>query len=137
MKKKYIVQTVLLLGALALMIPPWGAVLNFGTPEGEPLRQTFSYFSLTPFGYANFGPFLSAVLLCVLLPLTVAQLFIRRKALGRAVQVVNGVDLLCSLLPLFYGVSYMSIPGWLISLCLAIVFVLSFGKKQPAASPVS
>lgn len=136
MKKKVLAQTVLLVCALVLMIPPWGAVLRFGTPEGEPLRQTFSYFSLTPFGYANFGPFLSAVLLCVLLPLTAAQLFIRRKALGRAVQVVNGVDLLCSLLPLFYGFSYMSIPGWLISLCLALAFILCFIKNKKEEPPV-
>lgn len=36
--------------ALILEILPFGAVCNFANPDGEPWRETFSYFSLTPFG---------------------------------------------------------------------------------------
>ena len=50
---------------LILEILPYGAVLHFGNPEGEPWRKTFSYFDPTPFGYANFAPLLTAVITCV------------------------------------------------------------------------
>ena len=38
---------------IVLEILPYGAVCNFANPEGEVLRETFSNFDLTPFGYAN------------------------------------------------------------------------------------
>lgn len=53
--------------AFVLELLPYGVVLNFANPEGEPWRRTYSYFSLTPFGYANFGPFITAILTCALL----------------------------------------------------------------------
>ena len=66
MKKKVIVLCILLC-TLVLEILPLGAVCNFGNPEGEPFRETYSYFSLIPYGYANFAPLITAVLTCVLL----------------------------------------------------------------------
>ena len=63
MKKKWCLLFIFPLAALILELLPYGAVLRFARPDGaEPFRQTFSYFNLTPFGYANFGPFLTAVL---------------------------------------------------------------------------
>ena len=35
--------------AFVLELLPYGVVLNFANPEGEPWRRTYSYFSLTPF----------------------------------------------------------------------------------------
>ena len=52
---------------ILLEILPFGAVLNFATDSGETIRETFSYFSLVPFGYANFGPFLTSLLSSALL----------------------------------------------------------------------
>ena len=57
MKIKKSLFVVLPLVALILELLPNGVVLNFANPDGEPWRRTYSYFSLTPFGYANFGPF--------------------------------------------------------------------------------
>lgn len=49
-----------LAAALVLELLPWGAVLVFGRPAEDGtigrFRETFSYFSLTPAGYANFFP---------------------------------------------------------------------------------
>ena len=50
---------------LILEILPYGAVCNFANPEGEAWRRTYSYFDLTPFGYANFAPLLTAFLTCL------------------------------------------------------------------------
>ena len=59
MKIKKSLFVVLPLATLILELLPNGVVLNFANPEGEPWRRTYSYFSLTPFGYANVGPFIT------------------------------------------------------------------------------
>ena len=41
---------------------PLGAVCIFATSPTERVKETFSYFSLTPFGYANFAPLITAIL---------------------------------------------------------------------------
>ena len=57
---------------VVLELLPWGAVCVFagapGSPEGR-VRETYSYFDPLPFGYANLGPLMTAVLSCVLLGL--------------------------------------------------------------------
>jgi hypothetical protein len=50
------------LAAVILELLPYGVVLRFGQPDGEPIRQTFSYFSLIPYGYAAFSPLITAVM---------------------------------------------------------------------------
>ena len=71
MKKTRFLPLICPAAALILELLPWGAALNFGQPDGETIRQTFSYFSLMPFGYANFWPLITAVLSCVLLIVSV------------------------------------------------------------------
>ena len=123
MKKALTLSAVLL--ALALEIMPYGAVCNFMTPPGEPpLRQTFSYFSLTPFGYANFAPFLVALLTCVLLVLVIIYLFVGRR-MCLPVLITSAISALLSLAPLLPGVSYYSLVGFLITLCLLAITALS------------
>jgi len=41
---------------IVLELLPFGAVCIFATSPTERVKETFSYFSLTPFGYANFAP---------------------------------------------------------------------------------
>ena len=55
--------------ALILEALPYGAVLQFARPAAAPLRELYSYFDLTPFGYANFAPLFTALGTCVLLVL--------------------------------------------------------------------
>lgn len=66
MKKLGKVLTVLLpVVALFLESLPHGAVLVFKDfPDGT-IRTTYSYFSPTPWGYANFPPGITALLTCV------------------------------------------------------------------------
>ena len=40
---------------------PMGAVCTFAISPTERVRETFSYFSLIPFGYANFAPLITAI----------------------------------------------------------------------------
>lgn len=123
--------------ALVLEILPFGAVLQFAkAPDagGGTLRQTFSYFSLTPFGYANFGPFLTALLSCLLLVLLGGFLLAKTpqgtRLLRNVSLIVSLIALFTSLMPLFFGISYYSLVGLLISLLLLGAFLSLF--RNPA-----
>ena len=45
---------------IALEILPLGAVCIFAPSPTERVKETFSYFSPIPFGYANFAPLITA-----------------------------------------------------------------------------
>jgi len=112
---------------LILEILPYGAVCNFSNPDGEPLRETFSYFDLLPFGYANFAPLLTAITTCVILVLLLVYLFTDKY---RMISITKG--LLCigtvlSLCPLFLlGSSFFSACGALITISLAAELIVLF-----------
>lgn len=130
MRLKRIVLPILSLIAIILEILPYGAVLNFANPEGEPWRSTFSYFSLTPFGYANFGPFITAILTCVLLILATVGIFKYTKGLNTAIMNISGIAALVSLSPLLFGISYISAVGVAITVVLLAIFGVCFVKEK-------
>ncbi len=113
---KRIISLFILLAVIILELLPYGAVLNFAPAPGETIRQTFSYFSLVPFGYANFGPFLTAILSCILIFLSLIHLL---KGKGkRAIFTASFIAFISSLLPLMFGFSYMTGIGIIISALL-------------------
>ena len=116
--------------AFVLELLPYGVVLNFANHEGKPWCRTYSYFSLTPFGYANFGPFITAILTCALLVLVVIYLFKPRKELKTAILNVSGLATAASLMPLMFGFDYITVVGVIITLLLAGTFGTCFIKGQ-------
>ena len=128
MKKKLTILFTTLV-ALVLEILPYGAVLNFANPEGESWRRTFSYFDLTPFGYANFSPFIVALLTCALLVLTIVSM-LTQKPLRKPIIAVSVIAAVLSFAPLLMGIKYYSVVGALISATLAIIAVISFIKSK-------
>ena len=103
---------------LILEILPYGAVCNFARPEGEPWRKTYSYFSLTPFGYANFAPFLTAVVTCAIFVLLLAYLFFDKPSIISVTKVFLCIGAVMSLCPLLYGINFFSVVGALITVSL-------------------
>ncbi len=122
--KKKIITLALLLSALVLEILPYGAVCIFANPEGEAWRKTYSYFSMIPYGYANFGPFITAILTCVLLVILILSLLLK-KDWNKPVTVLSAIATLTSLAPLLFGISYFSLVGAMISVCIFAIFVIS------------
>lgn len=106
--------------ALVCEILPYGAVLNFANPEGQPFRETFSYFDLTPFGYANFAPLITAVLTCIILILTVVFIIKPKKTAAKRIATLSLIAFVISLMPLLFGLSFFSIVGAVISAALLI-----------------
>ena len=125
-RKQPIVIFAILIVILVLELLPYGAVLHFGNPEGEPLRETFSYFDLTPYGYANFGPFITAILTCVLLVIFIINLLVDNDKIKSIIKIVSLIALVASLAPLI--VNSYSVIGGVISLLLLVIVVISMKK---------
>lgn len=128
MKKKFIILCTTLI-ALVLEILPYGAVCNFANPEGEPWCRTYSYFDLTPFGYANFAPFIVALLTCVLIILIVVSL-VSKKEMKAPILAVSAIATVLSLAPLLYGIRFFSVVGAFITVALALTTVIAFIKEK-------
>lgn len=130
MKIKRILLTVLSVIILILEALPDGVVLMFANPEEEPWRRTFSYFSLTPFGYANFGPFITALLSCVIATLIIILLFKNHSAIKKALRFISAAAVVTSLMPLMYGTDYLTPISIFVSFLLSFVFLLSLIKEK-------
>ena len=121
-----IVMSVLAIIAEAL---PYGAVMRFAASPNEIIRETYPYFSLTPFGYANFGPFLTAVLTVVLLGVAIWYHLTESGAAKHILRCVSGAATLLSLLPLMFGLEYYSVLGGIITLLLLATTVSAYHKE--------
>ncbi|MBQ8510190.1 MAG: hypothetical protein IJ493_09825 [Clostridia bacterium] len=119
MKIKRAIPLLCALGALILELTPWGAVCNFALDAGETLRQTFSYFDPVPFGYANFGPFLTGILTCLLILLTLLYAIFGRTWMKQSCISVGALAAFLSVTPIFLGLTFYSVVGLLITLLLA------------------
>lgn len=108
---------------IVLEMLPFGAVLVFSPSPTDRVRETFSYFSLMPFGYANFAPLITALLTCVIMLL--ALISIKRSSFGKGVFVVSLIAAIISLLPLIYGIHYYSVIGGIITITLFIESILA------------
>ncbi len=133
MKKTRFLSLICPITALICEILPYGAVLNFWNPEGEPFRETFSYFDMTPFGYANFAPLITAVLTCIILIVTVFFIIKPKRTAAKILAVLSLIASVISLMPLLYGLSFFSPVGAVISAVLAAntVLMLYMCKTDP------
>ena len=130
MVKKKILMLFLPIAALILELLPNGVVLRFGNPDGDPWVYTYNYFDLTPFGYANFGPFITAILTCVLIVLVIIGLFKYCRGLNIALMNVSGFATATAFLPLMFGVKYITPIGVVIGCVLAATFGVCFIKDK-------
>ncbi len=121
MKIKKILLSILALVVLILELLPGGVVFRFANPEGEPWVKTYSYFNMTPFGYANFGPFITAVMTCVLIVLIIIAWFKYSRGLNVAIKSVTAFATVTSLIPIMFGVEYLTGIGVAISILLGTI----------------
>ncbi|MBR2413480.1 MAG: hypothetical protein IKB13_03195 [Clostridia bacterium] len=118
MQKKRFLLLLLPLVTLLLEILPYGAVCNFAVSPEETKRETFSYFSLTPYGYANFTPFITAVLTVVVFALLLIYCLTGKQKLKNVSFYILIAACILSFGQLLFGLSYFSVVGLLISLML-------------------
>lgn len=127
--KKKIILLCILIAALVLEALPNGVVIYFANPEGDPYRATYSYFSLTPYGYANIFPLITAVMTCVLLLLLIISIILK-KDLSKSAAIIAGTASALSLCPLpLFGADEFTAIGAAISICLIAVTVVASFKR--------
>lgn len=102
---------------------PLGAVCTFAPSPTERVRETFSYFSLIPFGYANFAPLITATLTVTIFLLSLFSL--KKKGALKALFVLSIITVVISLLPLMYGLTYYTLVGAFITVTLVIESILA------------
>ena len=108
---------------IVLELLPLGAVCIFATSPTERVKETFSYFSLTPFGYANFAPLITATLTVAIFLLSLFSL--KKKGVLKALFVLSIITVVISLLPLMYGLNYYTLVGAFITATLVIESILA------------
>ncbi len=129
--KKRALYLILPIITVILEILPYGAVCNFANPEGEPWRETYSYFDMIPFGYANFAPLITAVTTVIALLLMVVFFVTGKQSLAIAARNILVVCAAISLGPLAFGISYFSVVGALITATLIAEFLLILFTVKP------
>lgn len=107
---------------------PWGAVCIFAASPAERVTETFSYFSLIPFGYANFAPLITAMLTVALFFLSLVSL--KRDRVLKALSVLSIVTVVISLLPLLYGSNYYTLVGIFITITLVVESMLAKTQQK-------
>ncbi len=123
MKKRFLYLIVPFF-TLLLEILPYGAVCIFKDDADSVLRKTFSYFSLIPYGYANFAPFITAVLTCIEVVLLVLYCVTGKLNFAKKAKLVLVAAIIISFAPLMLGFEYFSAVGLLISISLVAEMLL-------------
>ena len=108
---------------IVLELLPLGAVCIFATSPTERVKETFAYFSRTPFGYANFSPLITAILTVAIFLLSLFAL--KKSGALKALFVLSIITAVISLLPLVYGLNYYTLVGALITVTLVIESILA------------
>lgn len=124
-----------LAGAFVLELLPVGVVMRFAKGPNELFPpQYYSYFSLVPFGYADFTPLITGLLTVAALISAVLALILRSR-IGRlrdTAFLCASLALLLSLVPLFLsGWEYMTWASWAVSgLLLLALCLFAFAKEE-------
>jgi len=122
--KKRLLSIVFPAIALFLEILPFGAVCNFAVSPEKIQRKTFSYFSLIPYGYANFTPFITAMITCAVVILLLVYCFKCNHRIAKVAEVLIGIGAVVSFGQLLLGMNYVSFVSVLISIALIAEFIL-------------
>ncbi len=121
--KKRLIYLILPVITLILEIIPYGAVCNFAVqnPDGTigQTRKLFSYFSLIPYGYANFAPFLTALITCAVFVLAILCCITGNRKITLVTKILLCAGVVMSLAPLMFGIGNFSVTGGFITLTLA------------------
>lgn len=132
MKKRFL-YLVLPIITLILEALPYGAVCVFAASPTDRIRETFSYFDLTPFGYANFAPLFTAIITCLVFILLLVYCVKGNIRFAIKAKNILYVATVMSLGPLVFGFAYFSLVGGFITVSLlAELLLLHFTMKNSA-----
>ena len=122
--------------AIILEVLPYGAVLKFAPGPDITKLAYYSYFSLVPFGYANFAPFITAFTTVMLTIWTLIMIFVNRKAkvARNALFIAITVTAVISVCPVMFGIDYITGIGVGITVLLAAAGVFRAAANARAST---
>lgn len=126
----------ILIGILILEIIPCSAVCVYGnlTDAGliERVTNYYSSFSLVPLGNANFAPFVTGILTCLLIVITGAGVLMKKKKIIDFSRIITGITAIISALPLL--ILMYSWASLLITtlLCAQYIILTKYSKSLSA-----
>lgn len=128
------ISTIILIATIVLEALPYGTVLIFSDGPDNRIRRTFSYFSLTPFGYANFFPLITALLTIIITALSVFA-FVKNYKVLRLQNMMftcSVIAFISSILSwVLFGSSYITGVGISISILLTLsLFLQAFTNRK-------
>lgn len=130
-KKAFVVLVIAIL-LLILELLPYGAVLDFANISPDLTvgyyEQPFSYFDPIVYGYGHFGPFITAILTCLLAIVSVIHVFVDNRATRMILPITSVLTFLVSLTPVLTG-CYSPLGG-VISVLLFVAFMISLKKEE-------
>ena len=119
--KKRLLFLILPIVTLILEFLPYGAVCNFANPTADSIeyfRELYSYFDLTPFGYANFAPLITGIVTWLAFVLVAIYCLTGNSKWASRAKTTLLICTIISLCPLLYGIQFFSLVGALISAAL-------------------
>ena len=123
MKKRFL-YLLLPIITLILEILPYGAVCVFASSPTDVVINTYSYFSMVPFGYANFSPLLTAFLTCTVLVLLTVYFVKGNRVILSVTKYFLIFTAVISLSSLIYGIEFYSLVAFLITFSLIAEFII-------------
>ena len=118
--------------AFILELLPYGVIMKFADGPDSTYFETYSYFSLLPFGDAIFGPLIAAVLTCALFAVTILYVITANGKLKIATMVLAMASGLLSASPALYGLERLSLINAVIAVLLLIEGVILLLQTKPA-----
>ena len=103
MKKNFFILLVLTFLTVIFEILPFGVRLYFAHPDGDPILETFSYWSITPYGYGTLSQFPASILTIAIFILAAVGFFTEKRTLLLVYAIVSAVAALLSFVPYFDG----------------------------------
>ena len=126
MKKLGVIRLFICIAAIIMELLPLGAVLKYGliSNSGKVVFtfESYSYFDITPFGYAMFNYMICAVMTTITAMLSLLWIFFGKKR-QTPVTVLSAIALTMSIVP--YIVMTFNVFTIIISALLAAVLVIS------------
>ena len=130
--KKRLLLLIAPLIALILECLPNGVIMTFADGPDSTFTMTYSYFGLTPIGYAMYGPFLTAVMTCVIIILSLIYVFTAKQGLKIAILVLSAFVTVFSVLPLpiILGIETVTVINVIVAACLLAEAILTLPLKK-------
>ena len=126
MKKLGVIRLIVCIAAIIMELLPLGAVLKYGLMSDSGYLifrfENYSYFDVTPFGYAMFNYMICAVMTTITAMLSLLWIFFGKKR-QTPITVLASIALVMSLVP--YLTQTFNVFTVIISALIAAVLVLS------------